>query len=110
MGACGYTTRDELGFAYARLLTNPALDGKTFDLHGEPISQATLAQLLGDAFGTALAYRSMTVEAYRREQVGELGEFIGTVIAGIYEGIRNGAYDRPSDFEAAAGRISSALG
>lgn len=29
---------------------------------------------------------------------------MGTVIAGIYEGIRDGANDRPSDFDAAAGR------
>lgn len=103
-GRCGYTSREELGFAYARMLTEPAHDGKTYDLHGEPITQARLAQLLGDASGTSLAYRSMDVETYRRERVDELGEFIGGVIAGIYEGIRNGAYDRPSDFEAAAGR------
>lgn len=103
-GKCGYTTRGELGFAYARMLTDPVHDGETYDLHGEPITQATLARLLGDAFDVSLSYRSMDVEAYRRERVGELGEFIGTVIAGIYEGIRAGAYDRPSDFEAAAGR------
>ena len=29
---------------------------------------------------------------------------VGTVIAGIYEGTRNGALDVPSDDEAAAGR------
>ena len=103
-GRCGYTTRAELGFAYARMLTEPVHDGKTYGLNGEAITQATLAQLLSDAFGVSLSYRSMDVEAYRRERVGELGEFMGTVIAGIYEGIRDGAYDRPSDFEAAAGR------
>lgn len=101
---CGYTTREELGFAYARLLTEPALDGRTLDLHGEPITQATLARLLGEAFDVPLTYRSMEVEAYRRERIDALGEFLGSVIAGIYEGIRNGAYDRPSDFEAATSR------
>ena len=103
-GKCGYTTRGELGFAYARMLTEPAHDGKTYNLHGEPITQATLARFLGEAFGVPLSYRSMDVEAYRQERVAELGDFMGTVIAGIYEGIRNGAYDRPSDFEVAAGR------
>tara|TARA_R110002049_G_scaffold306252_2_gene504385 strand:+ start:818 stop:985 length:168 start_codon:yes stop_codon:yes gene_type:complete len=34
----------------------------------------------------------------------ELGEFKGTIIAGIYEGIRNGAANNRSDFEAVAGR------
>lgn len=46
----------------------------------------------------------MTVEEYREDRVAALGEFMGTVIAGIYEGIRNGAHDTPSDFTAATGR------
>ena len=104
-GKCGYTTRPELADAYARLLTQPEHDGKTFNLHGEPITQATLARLLGDAFGTPLRYRAMEVDEYRRERIAELGDFIGNVVAGIYEGIRAGAFDRPSDFEAAAGRV-----
>lgn len=103
-GKCGYTTRGELGYAYARMLTGGEYNGKTYNLHGQPISQATLARLLGDAFGVPLEYRSMSVEDYRRERVAALGDFLGTVIAGIYQGIRNGTYDRPSDFEAAAGR------
>lgn len=103
-GRCGYTTRDELGAAYARLLTDATHDGHTYRLHGEPLTQAELARHLSEAFGQPLSYRSMSVEAYRRERIEALGDFIGGVIAGIYEGIRQGAYDRPSDFEAAAGR------
>ena len=100
----GLTTRDELGYAYARLLTQAVHDGQTYNLHGHPLTQARLAQLLSETFGLSLAYRSMEVEAYRQDRIAELGDFLGTVIAGIYEGIRLGAYDRPSDFEAAAGR------
>lgn len=103
-GKCGYTTRAELGFAYARLLTEPSLEGKTYALYGEPITQSTLARYLGDAFGVSLPYRSMTVEEYQAERVAELGDFMGTIIAGIYAGIRAGVYDEPSDFEAVAGR------
>lgn len=103
-GKCGYTTRAELGFAYARLLTEPDLEGGTYRLHGEPITQTTLARYLGEAFGVSLSYRSMSVEAYRAERVAELGDFLGTVIAGIYAGIREGVNDSPSDFEAVAGR------
>lgn len=103
-GRRGYVTRPELAFAYARMLTDPAHFGRTYRLHGEPITQATLAQLLSEAFGVPLAYRSMDVEDYLRDRVDELGSFIGTVIAGIYQGIRDGAYDCPSDFETAAGR------
>jgi NAD(P)H dehydrogenase (quinone) len=103
-GLCGYTTRSELAYAYARMLTEQQHNGHTYKLHGEPISQAALAQYLGDAFGVSLRYRSMEVEAYRTERVAELGAFIGNVIAGIYQGIRTGAYDTPSDFAQAAGR------
>ena len=46
----------------------------------------------------------MTVEAYRQERIAELGEFIGTVIAGIYEGIRNGDANNVSHYQTAAGR------
>jgi len=103
-GKCGYTTRDELAYAYARMLTSDAHDGKTYHLHGEPISQATLADWLGKAFGVELTFRNMSVEAYRQERVEALGEFLGPIIAGIYQGIRDGVNDLPSDFEAAAGR------
>ena len=103
-GRCAYTTRAELAAAYAALLTSSGHDGKTLDLCGEPITQAELAAHLGRAFGAEIGYRSMEVEEYRRDRVEALGDFMGTVIAGIYEGIRNGAHDVPSDFEAVVGR------
>ena len=103
-GLCGYTTRSELAYAYARMLTEPQHDGHTYNLHGERISQATLARHLGGLLGLDLRYREMDVDAYRADRVAELGEFIGNVVAGIYQGIRAGAYDVPSDFAAAAGR------
>ena len=53
---------------------------------------AALAHVyVNDAFGTDLNYRAMSVAEYRDERIAELGEFMGNVIAGIYEGIRNGA-------------------
>ncbi|MBU1359747.1 MAG: SDR family oxidoreductase [Gammaproteobacteria bacterium] len=103
-GLCGYTTRSELACAYAHLLTEPKHNGHTYNLHGEAISQAALAQYLSDAFGVPLRYRPMEVEAYRADRIAELGGFIGNVIAGIYQGIRTGAYNAPSDFAQAAGR------
>lgn len=100
----GYTTRPELAFAYARLLTESKHVGRTYNLHGEAITQQRLASYLNQAFGTDLRYRALTVEEYREERIAELGEFLGTVIAGIYEGIRIGAMDNESHFEQAAGR------
>ncbi len=103
-GKCGYTTRPELAYAYACMLTDPKHDGQTYNLHGELLTQAQLVEYLNRTFGTQLQYRSMSVAEYREERIAELGEFIGTVIAGIYEGIRNGALDRAGDYQAATGR------
>ena len=103
-GECGYTTRPELAYAYARMLTDSSLDGKTYNLHGETITQQALTHYFNKTFGTDLNFRSMTVAEYREERIAELGEFLGTVIAGIYDGIRNGYLDNPSDFAEAAGR------
>ncbi len=103
-GRCGYTTRTELAHAYATLLAATADDNRIFDLSGAPITQAELATYLGRAFGAEIAYRSMSFDDYLVDRIDELGEFIGTVVAGIYQGIREGAYDTKGDFEAAAGR------
>lgn len=46
----------------------------------------------------------MTVEEYHEERMGELGDFLGTVIAGIYHGILLGKPDNKSDYLEAAGR------
>lgn len=103
-GRCGYTTRGELAYAYSRMLTRAEHNGQAYRLHGEALTQAQLAEYLNMAFGTQLIYRAMSVEAFKDDRIAELGEFIGTVISGIYQGIRDGAADQPSDFEKAAGR------
>lgn len=103
-GKCGYTSRAELGYAYARMLTEDKHNGETYNLHGEALSQYQLADYLSQAYNTKLAYEPMTVEEYREERIAELGEFLGTIIAGIYQGIREGASDNPSDYAKAASR------
>lgn len=103
-GKCGYTTRPELAYAYARMLTEDTHNSQIYNLHGEAITQYQLAEYLNSAFGTDLTYTPMSVEEYRKERVAELGEFLGTVISGIYQGIREGKADNPSHFYEAAGR------
>ena len=90
-GKCGYTTRPELAYAYARMLTESKHNGQTYNLHGEAITQQQLADYLNEAFGTDLKYRAMSVTEYREERIAELGDFLGNMIAGIYEGISTGA-------------------
>ncbi|QIA63487.1 NAD(P)H-binding protein [Vibrio astriarenae] len=103
-GKCGYTTRDELGYAYAKMLSEDKHNGSTYNLNGEAITQTQLTEYMNLAFGTNLVFKSMSVEEYREDRIAELGDFIGTIIAGIYQGIREGKSDNPSDYEKAAGR------
>jgi NAD(P)H dehydrogenase (quinone) len=103
-GKCGYTTRSELAHAYLALLTRPELNGKTVDLNGTPITQSQLAEYLNAAFETKLVYRAMSPAEYVANRTTELGPFIGPIIAGIYDGIRLGAYDSTGDYEAVTGR------
>lgn len=103
-GKCGYTTRSELAHAYAKLLVNDDHNGQTVNLYGTPITQPQLVDYLNGAFSTNLTYREMTPEDFITDRKAELGDFIGPIIGGIYEGIRLGVYDAPSDFEAVTGR------
>ncbi|PXX25748.1 SDR family oxidoreductase [Arenibacter sp. ARW7G5Y1] len=103
-GKCAYTSREELGFAYAQLLLNEELNGQTLNLVGEAITQTQLAEYINQVYKTNLKYATVSFEDYKKERQAALGEFLGTIISGIYEGIANGANDVVSDFEKAAGR------
>ncbi len=103
-GKCAYTSRQELGNAYARILTNDKLNNKIFNLTGTAIDQNELAQALNRTFDLNLTFENMSVEAYLEERRAALGEYLGTIVGGIYESIRNGAFDVPSDFEKVVGR------
>lgn len=104
-GKCTYTSRNELGYAYAKMLTEEKHSKKVYNLVGEPITQAKLADYINQTYNTKLVFNSVSVEEYTNERKTELGDFIGTVIAGIYEGILNGVYNVNSDYEKAAGRL-----
>lgn len=103
-GKCAYTSRKELGYAYTQMLLDDKHNGQIYNLVGEAITQAELADLINQVYQTNLSYNPISVAAFEKRSQAELGAFIGTVIAGIYEGIQKGAYEIPSDFEKAAGR------
>jgi NAD(P)H dehydrogenase (quinone) len=46
----------------------------------------------------------MSPEEHLADRVAELGPFFGPIIAGIYDGIRQGVFRGASDFEDVAGR------
>lgn len=103
-GKCGYTTRSELAHAYTALAAQGSLNNQTFDLNGSPITQEQLAQYLNAAFGTDLTYRAMSSTEFAADRTAELGDFIGPIIGGIYDGISKGIYDRHGDYELVTGR------
>ncbi len=103
-GKCAYTSREELGYAYAQMLLDKKHNRQVYNLVGEPITQTELADLINQVYHTNLTYNPVSVEAYEDERKEVLGDFMGTIIAGIYEGIKIGVNDVSSDFEKAAGR------
>ena len=103
-GKCAYTSRSELGYAYAKMLIEDIHHHKTYNLVGEPISQKELAELINQVYQTQLVFNPISVDDYSKERKQELGDFIGGVIAGIYKGIHDGVYHIHSDYEKAAGR------
>ncbi len=103
-GKCAYTSREELGYVYAQLLINDNHNYNTFNLAGESITQSQLATFINKVYQTSLKYHPVSVEAYATERKEELGDFMGTIITGIYEGIRIGVNDVTSDFEKVAQR------
>ncbi|SFB32768.1 SDR family oxidoreductase [Algoriphagus aquimarinus] len=104
-GKCSYTSREELGFAYAQMLLDDTHNGNTYNLVGEAIAQKELAAYINQVYKTNLKYTAVSTEEYKKERQAALGDFMGTIIAGIYEGINNGVNDVPSDFQKAAGRL-----
>ena len=103
-GRCAYTSRSELAVAYVKMMTEEKHNGKIYNLGAECITQQQLTDYLNQAFDLELVFENMTVEAYQQERAAELGDFLGTVIAGIYQGILSGAFDVPLHYEEAAGR------
>jgi NAD(P)H dehydrogenase (quinone) len=103
-GKCSYTARDELAYAYSKMLLEDKHNGNTYTLAGEAITQLQLTDYLNQAFGTTLIYEPMSIEDYTKQRQAELGEFMGTIIAGIYTGIRNGSSNVVSDYKLASGR------
>jgi len=103
-GKCVYTSRKELAVAYSKMLLDNRHNGQTYHLAGTAISQTQLVEYINELCHTRLVYRPASVEEYTQERKNELGEFLGTIIGGIYEGIRDGAFNVESDFFNAAGR------
>lgn len=103
-GRCAYTSRAELARAYARLIVQDPLNRGIYNLCGAPVTQQELTAVINEVFGDSLRYQPISVEDYLADRIRVHGDFLGRIIAGIYTGIREGAFDIASDFEAVCGR------
>ena len=81
-GKCAYTSRAELAVAYSHMLREEHHSKQVYQLTGQAISQAELADFINEAYGTQLSYTALSIEEYEAERKAALGEFMGTVIAG----------------------------
>ena len=108
-GKCAYTSREELARAYANLIMDDSLNGQIYNLCGETVTQQELTDVINAVFNLELIYESMSVVAYIQDRVKAHGDFLGQIVAGIYRGIREGAFDIPSDFAKACGREHQSL-
>ncbi len=103
-GKCSYTTRDELAVAYVNLLKRNDLNGGTYELVGESITQTELVGFFNKYYKTELIYKSLSTDEYLEWQYKHNGKFLGAIIAGIYTKIRNNEFNINSDFETVTGQ------
>jgi NAD(P)H dehydrogenase (quinone) len=98
-GKCSYTTRDEIAIAYTKLIKKDSLNGSIYNLTGEAITQTELVGYFNKYFNTNLAFESLSINEYLKWQQKHNGEFLGSIIAGIYQKIRNNEFYLKSDFK-----------
>lgn len=106
-GRAPYITINEIAFACARLATNPARCGRVYNIVGECLTQGELVAMANDVFGLDVRYQTMSDDDCTgrfRRLMPERGEAVARMLTGCFQCIRIGAFDVPSDYEAAAGR------
>jgi NAD(P)H dehydrogenase (quinone) len=103
-GLCSYTTRSELAFAYTKMILTNKKNGNTYNLTGEAITQVQLTVFFNDILGTDLKFEDIEPGKYLDIQKEINGDFLGSIITGIYTKIRNGEFNVRSDFSEIAER------
>jgi len=103
-GRCGYISRAEIAYATAKLALDESANGKIFNLVGKCLTQAELVNKVNEVYGTNVRYEAFSDEECLAKLAPVRGETVANMLTGCYQCIRNGAYDVPSNFFAAAGR------
>jgi len=63
------------------------------------VTQQELTETINKIYNTDLKYRIMTFDEYLKDRTSAHDERLGKIITGIYQGISNGVFDIPSDYE-----------
>jgi hypothetical protein len=66
-------------------------------------------QMVNEVYGLSVSYEPITDEECFAKLEPVRGEIVANMLTGCYQCIRNGAYDVPSDFEAATGRPAKSI-
>ena len=108
-GRCGYISRNEIAFATAKLALDEGANGRIFNLVGDCQTQAELVAMVNEVYGTHVSYEAFSDEECFARLEPIRGKIVANMLTGCYQCIRNGAYDVPSDFEAATGRPAKSV-
>lgn len=114
-GRCGYISIAELAAATAALITRADAANRSYNLVGESITVPALTQRVAALLGLELRHRDIGVAGKLASLRAESriqargGEAIAQMLGGVQHGQRLGAFDVPSDFEAAAGRPCASI-
>ena len=103
-GLCSYTSRSEIAEAFLAAITNQGVNGLTFNITGEAITQDQLAHLINDVYGYDLAFENISVEKYLHLRTEALGQKYGKLITGVHHSIKLGDFHVESDFQKLVGR------
>lgn len=112
-GRAPYLTIAEIGHACARLLADAAPHrGRVYNISAQCATQAELVALANEVFGLDVRYEPISdeasIEKFRR-LMPERGEAVARMLTGCFQCMRAGAFEVPSDYEAAAGRLPKSL-
>lgn len=103
-GKCGYTSRKELAYAYAKMAVEDKHFYQVYNLSGYPVTQYQLTDYINDIYHLNLTYEPVSIEEFLNNRKKDLGNFHGTIVGGIYEGINKGVFQVESDFKKVTGR------
>jgi NAD(P)H dehydrogenase (quinone) len=108
-GRAPYITRDEIAFAFVKIATDDAHNGKIYNLISTSNTQSELVAMVNEVYGLNVRYQAISDDEYQGRVAAARGQIVADMLTGCYQCIRNGAFDVESDYAEAAGRPPRAV-